>query len=135
MVEEGYYDEQDLHEQAECLHSEHRDELMSICQQQEKREQEIQQYYKRREQQWKELPPVRNDPPMSGDPSNVRLGGLLRVPPAQLLPRARYFQSTPQTENEEATDPMGADPRLSTMVRVQTTQSERPVKQVTYGHH
>ncbi len=47
LVEGGYYNDQDMHEQAEHLHSEYREDVTSIHQQQEKLEQELHKYYKK----------------------------------------------------------------------------------------
>ncbi len=133
LNEEGHY-RQDPHEQAEHLYNQYRDGLASVHQQQEKREQEIHEYYRRREQQWQNQQVVMNNLPMSGDPTNVWLTELPRVPPAQLLPRARDFQSA-LTDHEEDINLMGADPQLSMNVRVRTVQSKRLTRQVTYGDH
>ncbi len=116
--EGGHYNEQDLHERAEHLYSEYRDGLMSVHQQQEKRKQEIHEYYQKREQQWQRWQTVANSLPMSGYPMSVQLEGLPRAPPAQSPPRARHFQLTLQTDHEEATDLIGADPWSSTNVRI-----------------
>ncbi len=97
--------------------------------------QEIREYYQKREQQWQKWKTVKNGLPMSRDPTSVRLVGLPRAPPAQPLLRVRDSQSTPQTDREEVTDLMGADPQSSTNVRIRTAQSERPARQVTYGDH
>ncbi len=107
-LNEGGCYRQDPHEQVERLYSQYKDGLASVCQQQEKREQEIHEYYQRKEQQWQRQTGV-NGPPMSGDLTNVWLAEMPRAPPAQPPLRARDFQPA-QTDCEEITDLMGIDP-------------------------
>ncbi len=67
---------------------------------------------------------ARNYQQTSGDQTNSHPGGLPKAPLAALLPRASYFQSTPQTFPGVATDLIGTDLQLSTMVRIRTAQGE-----------
>ncbi len=106
-----------LREQAERLHNQYRDGLDSVCQRQEKRVQEIHKYYRKKEQQWQREQTVVNNPPMRGGLTNVWLRELPRAPAVQPSPRARDFQSA-RTDHEEDTGLMGADPQLSTNVRI-----------------
>ncbi len=117
LVEGGYYDEQDMHEQAECLCSEYKDNLMSIHQQQEKRAQELCKYYEKRDQQWQKLITAKNSLQISGESANTHLRGLPSAVLTQLPPRASYFQLTPQTCQGNDTDPMSTGPRSSTSVK------------------
>ncbi len=60
-VEGGLYNEQDLQEQEEHLHSEHRENLISIRQQQEKKERELREFYEQRDQQWQKIAEMKNN--------------------------------------------------------------------------